>query len=107
MTVQNGPFKTLAIEPMEKHLVMGLGQTFFTQVGSGKVSHLWFGFGKFPEKFQFFSHWVNKNLFGSGSYLLQVKSKLGSGHGPSLKVSHEDFQPVRSHCYSLSVKVLI
>jgi len=41
-------------------LVMGLGQNFLTQVRSGKyfvtqvgsdqVSHLWFGFGRFPLK---------------------------------------------------------
>jgi len=43
-------------------IVMGLGQNFLTWVGSifcrsGKVSYLWFGFGKFPLKmsgFQFF-----------------------------------------------------
>jgi len=70
------------------------------QVRSGRVSHLWFGleFGKFPIKmsiFQFFSLRVKKKLLrvgsestrvkaGSASYLLRVKSKLGSGQGPSL-----------------------
>jgi len=69
--------------------------------GSGQVSHLWFGFGKFPLKMSIFSiffpsdqkkslqvgsksTWVKG---GSASYLLQVKSKLGSGQGPSLCLS--------------------
>jgi len=82
-------------------LVMGPGQKFLTWVGSsqfflalvglGRVSHLWFGseFGKFPLKmsnFSFFFLLGQKNLSestwvegGSASYLLQVKSKLGSG----------------------------
>jgi len=33
---------------------MGPGQNFLTQVGSGQVSHLWFGFGKFPLKMPIF-----------------------------------------------------
>jgi len=31
-------------------VVMGSGQNFFTQVGSGQVSHLWFWFWKFLQK---------------------------------------------------------
>jgi len=75
-------------------------QNFFTRVGSGRVSHLWFGFefGKFPLKmsiFQLFSLRVKKKSLrvgsettqvegGSASYLLKVKSKLRSGQGPFL-----------------------
>jgi len=72
-------------------LVMGPGQP-----GSGWVSHLWFGFefGKFPLKTSNFSIfpfgskkslWVGSNMGvgGSASYLLQVKSLLGSDQGPS------------------------
>jgi len=95
--------------------VMGPGQKFLTrvgsgqffvarvglgQVGSGRVSHLWFGFefGKFPLKMSNFSIFLpfgsKKSLQvgsestrvggGSASYLLWVKSKLRSGQGPSL-----------------------
>jgi len=48
--------------------VMGLSQNFLTRVGSGWVSHLWYGFEfvKFPLKMSIFSHQVKKNLFGSG-----------------------------------------
>jgi len=81
-------------------LVMGPGQNFLTQVRSGqffvgRVSHLWFGleFGKFQLKtsnFSIFSPSGQKKLLrvrsesirvkaGSASYLLRVKSKLGSG----------------------------
>jgi len=47
------------------------------------VSHLWIGsgFGKFPLKcqiFQFFCLRVKKNLIGSTSYLVRVKSELRS-----------------------------
>jgi len=56
----------------------------------GCVSHLWFGFGKFPLKFakNFPSDQKKYHLVGSkstwiegklGSYLLWVKSMLGSG----------------------------
>jgi len=38
---------------------MGLGQKFLTRVGLGQVSHLWFGFGKFPLKI------TNFSIFGS------------------------------------------
>jgi len=65
---------------------------------SGRVSHLWFGleFGKFQLKTSnfsiFFPSGQKKSLrvgkypgqSGSASYLLRVKSKLGSGQGPSL-----------------------
>jgi len=73
-------------------------QNFLTQVGS-----IWFGFVKFPLKmsnFSIFSPSDQRNLFesgqkvpgskstlvkgGSASYILVVKSKLGSGQGPSL-----------------------
>jgi len=66
----------------------------------GRVSHLWFGFefGKFPLKMSnfsiFFTSGQKKSLRDgsertrvegrSASYLLRVKSKLGSGKGPSL-----------------------
>jgi len=92
-------------------LVMGPGSNYYDlgQVGSifcgsGRVSHLWFGFefGKFPLKMTNFSiffpsdkkkslqagsesTWVEG---GSASYLLWVKSKLGSGQGPSLNFKH-------------------
>jgi len=74
-------------------LVMGPGQKFLTQVGLGRVSHLWFGveFGKFCLKMLNFSIFFpsdqKKSLWagsestrvegGSASYLLRVKSKLG------------------------------
>jgi len=57
---------------------MGSGQKFLTPgqvkfllLWSGRVSHLWFGFGfgKFPLKIQknsIFALWVKKNLVGSG-----------------------------------------
>jgi len=77
---------------------MGPGQNFWP--GSGWVSHLWFGFGfrKFPLKTSNFSIIFpsdqKKSLRvgsksarvrgGWASYLLQVKSKCGSGQGPSL-----------------------
>jgi len=84
---------------------VGSGQFFVARVGSGRVSHLWFGleFGKFPLKMSNFSIFYpsgQKKLLrvgsestrvkaGSASYLLRVKSKLGSGRvesgqGPSL-----------------------
>jgi len=54
----------------------------------GRVSHLWFRFefGKFPLKTSHRvwskSTWVK---IGSAFYLLRVKSKFGSGQGPSLQ----------------------
>jgi len=76
--------------------------------GSGWVSHLWFGFefGKFPIKMSNFSIFFplgQKNLFGlestwvkggSASYLLRVKSKLGSGQSPfQMSTSFQDRLP--------------
>jgi len=65
-------------------LVMGPGEIFLTRVrsifcGSGRVSHLWFGFGfqKFPQKmskFLIFSLQVKKNLFGSGQNVPRSKA---------------------------------
>jgi len=68
-----------------------------SQVGSiflwlelGRVSHLWFRFGKFsPKNDKFFSLRIKKICSGRvkgrlASHLLRVKSKLGSGQGPSL-----------------------
>jgi len=75
---------------------MGPGQNFLTRVGSGLVSHLWFGleFGKFPLKmsnFQFFSPRVKKIASGQkvpgskpGQPLIYCGSKVSSGQGPSL-----------------------
>jgi len=81
-------------------LVMGPGLFFVARVGSGRVSHLWFGFefGKFPIKMSNFSIFFpsgqkkslqvgSKNIWvkgGSASYFLRVKSKLRLGQGPSL-----------------------
>jgi len=87
---------------------MGPGQKFLTRVGSifcgsGRVSHLWFGleFGKFPLNMSNFSIFYplgqKKSLqvgsestrvkAGSASYLLRVKSKLGSGRVGSWPIS--------------------
>jgi len=83
-------------------VMIGSGQKFLTrvvsifcgsgQVESGRVSHLWFGFefGKFSQKTSnFLPSGQKKSLRvgsertrvegGSVSYLLRVKSKLGSG----------------------------
>jgi len=76
-------------------ILPGSGRINFLRLGSGWVSHLWFGFefGKFPlKKFKFsiFCPSGQKKSFrvgsestqvrgGSASYLLRVKSKLGSG----------------------------
>jgi len=76
-----------------KSLVMGPGQNFLTRIGSGRVSHLWFGFefGKFLLKVSNFSIFFlsgQKNLFGSGqkvpgskagSPLINCGSKVSSG----------------------------
>jgi len=79
---------------------VGSGQVFMAWVGSGRISHLWFGFEfeKFALKMSNFSIFCplgqKKSLRvasestrvggRSASYLLRVKSKLGSGQGPSL-----------------------
>jgi len=88
---------------------MGPGQNFLTRVGSGWLSHLWFGFdfGKFPIRRQIFnfflfrlkkisSGWVKKypGHRWSASYLLRVKSKLWSGK-------------VRAHLYSVVLIILL
>jgi len=68
-------------------------QFFIAWVRSGRVSHLWFGFGKFslkiPKIFNFFPFGLKKShrilskstrvKDGLASYLLRVKSMLGSG----------------------------
>jgi len=80
------------------------GRVNFLWLESGRVSHLWFEsrFGKFPLKISNFSIFFpsgQKKLLRVGSestrvkawlasYLLRVKSKLGSGQGPSLALTH-------------------
>jgi len=97
--------KSLKCLKLSLKLVMGLGQNFLTwvgsifcgsdRVGSGQVSHLWFGFeiGKCPLKTSIFSIFLplgqikslrvgskSTGIKGrSASYLLWVKSKLWSG----------------------------
>jgi len=54
----------------------------------GRVSHLWFGF-EFGKFFHFRVGSESTGVKGGlASYLLQVKSKLGSGQGPSLNFSN-------------------
>jgi len=82
-------------------VVMSLGQKFLTRVGSnfcgsGRVSHLWFGFEfqKFPLKmsnFSIFSLRVKKIPLGRkvprskpDRTLVYCGSKVSSGQGPSL-----------------------
>jgi len=83
-----------------------MGQVNFLLLGLGWVSHLWFGFGKFPQKipnFPIFFLSDQKNCFGSdqkntrvkdglGSYLLRVKSMLVLGQGPTL-ISSDEYWP--------------
>jgi len=85
---------------------VGSGQFFVARVRSGRVSHLWFGieFRKFPLKASNFSIFYpsgqKKSLqvgsestrvkAGSASYLLRVKSKLGSGRVGSGPISSID-----------------
>jgi len=85
-------------------LVMGPGQKFLTRVGSGRVSHLWFGleFGKFPLKTSNFSIFYpsgQKNCFGSGRKvpgskpgrpLIYCGSKVSSGRVGSGPISSGD-----------------
>jgi len=89
----------VAIGPGQKFLTH-VRSIFVALVRSGWVSHLWFGFGfgKCPLKMSNFSIFFpsdQKKSLGIGSkstwvkgglasYLLQVKSKLVSGQGPSL-----------------------
>jgi len=51
-------------------VVIGPGQKILTRIGSGRVSHLWYGygFGKFPLKLSNFSIFCpsGKNVIGSG-----------------------------------------
>jgi len=77
---------------------MGPDQNFLTRVGSGQPFMVWVRIRKISPKnvkfFNFFTFGSKKSLWvgsestqvkaGSASYLLQVKSKLGSGQGPSL-----------------------
>jgi len=104
--ISNG---TLCAHIRIKMLVMGPGLKFLGSIfcGSGWVSLLWFGFEfqKFPLKMSNFSIfcpsgqkkllWVGSESTrvkaGLASYLLRVKSKLGSGQGPSLKNVPFDF----------------
>jgi len=92
----------LVIGPGQKFLTR-VGSIFVARVGSGQVSHLWFGFRIWkisPKNVKFFNFFPfgSKKLLrvglestrikaGSASYLLRVKSKLRSGQGPSLVVS--------------------
>jgi len=91
-----------SIFTLATRLVMGPDQIFFDQVESifccsGRISHLWFGFGKFPLKIPNFSivFLLNqKNLFRSkvpgsktGQPLIYCGSKVWSGQGPSLNQS--------------------
>jgi len=66
---------------------MGLGQNFWTQVGSAIYG---LGLENFPYKFQnfsifFSSDWVEKysgQRQALASFLMRVKSMLGPGQGP-------------------------
>jgi len=90
-------------------LVMSLGQKFLTlvrsgqfivaRVGSGQPFIVWVWIWKIsPKNVKFFPSGRKKSLRvgskstrvkgGSASYLLRVKSKLESGQGPSLVLSH-------------------
>jgi len=75
-------------------LVMGPGEKFLTRVGSA-IYGLGLEFGKFPLKMSNFSKLLQvgsestRVKAGSASYLLRVKSKLGSGRGPSLVYSYQ------------------
>jgi len=53
---------------------------FSPRVGLGQVSHLWFGFGKFPRKipnFSIFALRVKKNITGLGQKVPGPGSKVG------------------------------
>jgi len=81
---------------------MGPGQNFLTRIGSGQVGSAIYGLGLNLENFlyknikffNFFLFGLKKSprvgskhtqvKGGSASYLLRVKSMLGSGQGPSL-----------------------
>jgi len=98
------PVSEVVMGPGQKFLTrVRSGQFFVVRVGSGRVSHLWFGleFGKFQLKtsnFSIFFPSVQKKLLrvgsestrvkaGLASYLLRVKSKLGSGRVGSRPIS--------------------
>jgi len=65
------------------------GHFFVAWVGSGQPFMIWAGVWKISPKnvkfFNFFPFASKKNILGSASYLLRVKSKLESGQGPSLE----------------------
>jgi len=75
---------------------MGLGQKLLTRVGSGQLSLVWVWIWKIsPKNHKFFNFFHSKKISSSqvkeypgqtqlGSYLLRVKSMLGSGQSPSL-----------------------
>jgi len=69
----------IVMGPGEKFLTwVESGQFFVVRVGPGRVSHLWFGFGKFPLKmsnFSIFSLWVKNNIFGLGQRRLSTASQ--------------------------------
>jgi len=74
---------------------MGLSQKFLTRVGSGQPFMVWVWIWKISPKnvkfFNFFPFGSKKSLRvkgGLASYLMRVKSKLGSGQGPSLTAMH-------------------
>jgi len=81
-----------------KFFGLGRAGSIFLLLGLGWVSHLCFGFGKFPlkiTKISLFSLRIKKIFFGSGQkepglapFLLRVKSMLGPGQGPSLQIAH-------------------
>jgi len=84
------------------HIVMADPcQKFLNRVGSGHVSHFWFGFefGKFPPKnvkfFNFFPFGLGQKVPWSASYLQRVKSKLGSGQSPSLSAYYNKTIPLK------------
>jgi len=94
---------------------MGLGQKILTRVGPGQPFMVWVWIWKISLKkyqiFQFFSLQIKKKLFGSGpkvpvsaSYLLWVKSKLGSGRvgsGPISNLSMLSFFSIAAELHIL------
>jgi len=79
--------------------LIGSGQFFVAQAGSGLVSHLWFGLGKFPLKIPNFSIFFllgQKKCLGvrsistqvkDGRPLIYCKSKVCSGRVGSVPIS--------------------
>jgi len=92
----------------------------FLLLGLGQVSHLWFGFGKFPPKnpklFLFFSLRIKKYLRDrskntrvkdwSTSHLLRIKSILSSWLGPSLVELESRLNPSYLLCYHTITLIL-